>query len=145
MAPSVNTPTVVFLFLNILFFASVSSHNVDSNSKASSCTTNDRRPVVVHPGDVVPNGPGLSRTCNPLNLGVCLNLLSLVDAEVGNLPTKQCCSLIEGLVDLEAAVCLCSAVRANVLGININLPISLSLFLNNCGRRVSTEYVCNLM
>ncbi|KAK8662036.1 hypothetical protein V6N13_091624 [Hibiscus sabdariffa] len=98
-------------------------------------------------GDVVPNGPGQSGTCNPLNLGVCvcLNVLSLVDVEVGNVPTKQCCSLIEGLVDLEAAVCLCSAVRANVLGININLPISLNLFLNNCGRRVTTEYICNLV
>ncbi|KAK8671400.1 hypothetical protein V6N13_037996 [Hibiscus sabdariffa] len=104
-----------------------------------------QKPVVIHPGDVLPSGQGQSGTCNPLNLGVCLNLLNLVDVELGNVPTKPCCSLIEGLLDLEAAVCLCSAVRANVLGININLPISLSLLLNNCGRRVPTEYICNLM
>ncbi|KAK8671403.1 hypothetical protein V6N13_037999 [Hibiscus sabdariffa] len=93
----------------------------------------------------LPNGRGQSGTCDPLNLGVCLNLLSLVDVELGNVPTKPCCSLIEGLVDLEAAACLCTAVRANVLGININLPITLNLFLNNCGRRVPTEYICNLL
>ncbi|KAL4388040.1 hypothetical protein GQ457_09G026230 [Hibiscus cannabinus] len=142
MASSVKASTVLFLSLNIVFFALVSSHNVDSKSKGSSCT---RNPVVIRPGDVVRNGQGQSGTCNPLNLGVCLNLLNLVDVELGNVPTKPCCSLIQGLADVEAAVCLCSAVRANVLGININLPITLNLFLNNCGRRVPTDYICNLM
>ncbi|KAL4386875.1 hypothetical protein GQ457_09G026270 [Hibiscus cannabinus] len=145
MSSSVKASTVVFLSLNLVFFALVSSQNVDSKSNGSSCTTNDRNPVVIRPGDVLPNGQDQSGTCNPLNLGVCLNLLNLVDVELGNVPTKPCCSLIEGLLDLEAAVCLCSAVRANVLGININLPISLSLLLNNCGRRVPTDYICNLM
>ncbi|KAK8662035.1 hypothetical protein V6N13_091623 [Hibiscus sabdariffa] len=113
MASSVKASTVLFLSLNIVLFGLVSSHNVDSKSKGSSCT---RNPVVIRPGDVV-----------------------------RNVPTKPCCSLIEGLADLEAAVCLCTAVRANVLGININLPISLSLLLNNCGRRVPTDYICNLI
>ncbi|KAE8681194.1 putative lipid-binding protein AIR1 [Hibiscus syriacus] len=35
--------------------------------------------------------------------------------------------LIQGLADLEAAVGLCTAARARLLGININFPISLSL------------------
>ncbi|KAL4290901.1 hypothetical protein GQ457_14G020190 [Hibiscus cannabinus] len=132
MASRVNASTTLFLSLNLVFFPLVSFHNVDNNSNASSCTTN---PVVICHGDVLPNG----QTCNPLNLGVCLNLLSLVDVELGNVPTKPCCSLIQGLLDLEAAVCLCTAVRENVLGININLLVSLNLFLNNCGRRVPTE------
>ncbi|XWS65454.1 hypothetical protein CRYUN_Cryun05aG0114000 [Craigia yunnanensis] len=84
-------------------------------------------------------------SCNPLNLGVCANLLGgLVDVELGNVPTQPCCSLIQGLVDLEAAVCLCTAIRANVLGIiNLNLPISLSLLLNDCGMAPSAEYLCS--
>ncbi|KAK8595337.1 hypothetical protein V6N13_016712 [Hibiscus sabdariffa] len=138
MASSVKASTALLVSLNLVFFALVSSQNVDNNSNASSCTTN---PVVIRPGDVLPNG----QTCNALNLGVCLNLLSLVDVELGNVPTKPCCSLIQGLLDLEAAVCLCTAVRTNVLSININLPVSLNLFLNNCGRRVPTEYICTLM
>ncbi|KAK8662029.1 hypothetical protein V6N13_091617 [Hibiscus sabdariffa] len=142
MASSVKASTALFLSLNLVLFCLVSSHNVDSKSKGSSCT---RNPVVIRPGDVVRNGQGQSGTCNPLNLGVCLNLLNLVDVELGNVPTKPCCSLIEGLADVEAAVCLCTTIRANALGININLPISLSLFLNNCGRRVPTDYICNLM
>ncbi|XP_062180699.1 14 kDa proline-rich protein DC2.15-like [Phragmites australis] len=31
-----------------------------------------------------------------------------------------CCSLLDGLVDLEAAICLCTAIKANNLGINLN-------------------------
>ncbi|KAK8333688.1 hypothetical protein V6Z12_A10G218800 [Gossypium hirsutum] len=49
-------------------------------------------------------------------------------------------NLIHGLADLEAAVCLCTAVRANVLDIKLSLPISLSLLLNNCG--IAAEYIC---
>ncbi|KAE8727756.1 putative lipid-binding protein AIR1 [Hibiscus syriacus] len=75
---------------------------------------------------------------------LCLDVLGLVNVELRNVPTKPCCSLIQGLADLEAAVCLCTAVRARVLGININLPISLSLVLNNCGRSVATDYICSL-
>ncbi|KAL4347325.1 hypothetical protein GQ457_17G002410 [Hibiscus cannabinus] len=130
MAPSVNAATALFLSLVLLFFALVSSQT-----------------VVVPPGVVVPNAGnnrGQSGTCNPLNLGVCLDLLGgLVNVEVGNVPRKPCCSLIQGLADLEAAACLCAAVRSRVLGITIDLPISLSLVLNLCGRNVAADYICS--
>ncbi|XVF00189.1 hypothetical protein REPUB_Repub03eG0263800 [Reevesia pubescens] len=145
MASKVMASTSLVLSLNLFFFALVSSYNVDNNSKGSSRNKNH---VVILPGATFPNGngnQGQSRgTCNPLNLGVCANLLGgLVNVELGNVPTKPCCSLIQGLANLEAAVCLCTAIRANVLGINLNLPISLSLLLNNCGRWVPTEYICS--
>nr|GMD00582.1 14 kDa proline-rich protein DC2.15-like [Ipomoea batatas] len=78
-----------------------------------------------------------------LKLGVCANLLGgLVGAVVGTPPTLPCCSLIAGLADLEAAVCLCTAIRANVLGINLNIPVALSLVLNDCGRQVPNGFTC---
>nr|GMC98435.1 14 kDa proline-rich protein DC2.15-like [Ipomoea batatas] len=78
-----------------------------------------------------------------LKLGVCANLLGgLVGAVVGSPPTLPCCSLIAGLADLEAAVCLCTAIRANVLGINLNIPVALSLVLNDCGRQVPNGFTC---
>jgi hypothetical protein len=55
---------------------------------------------------------------------------------------QPCCSLIQGLVDLEAAVCLCTALRLTLLGINLNLPINLSLVLNNCGRNAPSGFQC---
>ncbi|XP_047151385.1 14 kDa proline-rich protein DC2.15-like [Vigna umbellata] len=72
-----------------------------------------------------------------LKLGVCANVLNLVNVKLGSPPTLPCCSLIKDLVDLEVAACLCTAIKANILGINLNLPVSLSLLLNNCGRKSS--------
>jgi hypothetical protein len=77
-----------------------------------------------------------------LKLGVCANVLGLIKAQVGKPPAEPCCPLLEGLVDLEAAVCLCTAVKANILGINLNLPIDLSLILNYCGKTVPTGFKC---
>ncbi|KAK4425469.1 Lipid transfer protein EARLI 1 [Sesamum alatum] len=58
-------------------------------------------------------------------------------------PTQDpCCTLIEGLADLEAAVCLCTAIKASVLGINLNVPVSLSLLLNYCGKKAPSGFQC---
>ncbi|KAL8122155.1 14 kDa proline-rich protein DC2.15-like [Apium graveolens] len=109
------------LSLNLLFFSLVSATSPDT-----------------------PNIPTYYPTgkCEGLKLGVCANVLNLVDVVVGSPPTLPCCSLIQGLVDLEAAVCLCTAIRANILGINLNVPVSLSLVLNNCGKKVPTGFEC---
>nr|KAJ0199385.1 hypothetical protein LSAT_V11C600318620 [Lactuca sativa] len=85
--------------------------------------------------NTVSNTNANTETCprDALKLGVCANLL-------GGLP---CCSLIQGLADLEAAVCLCTAIKANVLGINLNVPLSLSLLVNVCGGEVPNGFVCS--
>ncbi|XWS74580.1 hypothetical protein CRYUN_Cryun01aG0010700 [Craigia yunnanensis] len=150
MASKVKASTALFLFFNLLFFALVSSYNVDSsNGNGGSLDDllngdSSNGNGVVNVNDLL-NGGNPQGRCNPLNLGVCANLLGgLVDVELGNVPTKPCCSLIQGLVDVEVAVCLCTSIRANVLGIiNLNLPINLSLLLNNCGRTPAVEYMCS--
>ncbi|KAL5141478.1 pEARLI1-like lipid transfer protein 2 [Glycine soja] len=75
---------------------------------------------------------------------MCLYLLSftMVSSQIstpppmpsqnGSPPTLPCCTLIQGLADVDVGVCLCTALRANLLGINLNLPISLTLLLNTC-------------
>ncbi|KAF0928673.1 hypothetical protein E2562_006100 [Oryza meyeriana var. granulata] len=78
-----------------------------------------------------------------LKLGVCANVLDLIKAKAGVPATEPCCPLLNGLVDLEAAVCLCTAIKANVLGINLNLPIHLSLILNFCGKGVPSGFMCS--
>ena len=104
---------ILLITLNILFFT------VATSAKQPSCSL------------------------NTLKLGVCADVLGLVKVELGKPPKTPCCSLIQGLVDLEAAVCLCTALRANVLGIKLNLPINLSLILNYCGKGVPKGFVCN--
>ncbi|XP_057952517.1 14 kDa proline-rich protein DC2.15-like [Malania oleifera] len=84
-------------------------------------------------------------TCprDALKLGVCADLLNgLVGVVIGTPPTTPCCSLLAGLLDLEAAVCLCIAIRANILGINLNVRLSLSLIIDACGMSVPPGFVC---
>ncbi|WOL10160.1 HyPRP [Canna indica] len=93
----------------------------------------------------VPMPPAPEQRCprDALKLGVCANVLSgLLNITLGTPPKQPCCTLLQGLADLEAAVCLCTALRGNILGINLNLPISLSLLINYCGKKVPTGFLC---
>ncbi|CAJ1962720.1 unnamed protein product [Sphenostylis stenocarpa] len=46
-------------------------------------------------------------------------------------PDHNCCPLIAGLVDLEAAVCLCAVLKINVGGIvSVNLDLLIEKFLD---------------
>ncbi|KAL3373498.1 hypothetical protein AABB24_005468 [Solanum stoloniferum] len=120
MASKISHPSIaLFLSLNLVLFALVSGTNDTGNC-------------------------GGQQTCSidTLKLGVCANILHLLNVVVGSPPTMPCCSLIQGLTDLEAAVCLCTAIRTNVLGVNLNVPLSLSLILNSCGKNPPTGFTC---
>nr|KYP36306.1 Cortical cell-delineating protein [Cajanus cajan] len=56
---------------------------------------------------------------------------------------KDCCPLIQGLVDLDAALCLCAVLSANIGEIiHIRLNLLVNLILNNCGRKLK-NFECN--
>ncbi|TVU28924.1 hypothetical protein EJB05_20462, partial [Eragrostis curvula] len=110
---------------------------------ANACGSSYCPPTPVTPTPVTPTPtPSSFGKCprDALKLGVCANVLGLIKAKVGGPPALPCCSLLKGLVDLEAAVCLCTAIKANVLGIPLNLPIDLSLILNYCGKTAPTGF-----
>ncbi|KAK7246001.1 hypothetical protein RIF29_40858 [Crotalaria pallida] len=113
---------LLFLCLNLISFTMVSSTYIPSFPVPSSSSPYHEK-----------------GTCpiDALKLGVCAKVLNLVNVKLGSPPTLPCCSLIEGLADLEVAACLCTALKANVLGINLDVPLSLSVILNNCGRKNS--------
>ncbi|CAL5184034.1 unnamed protein product [Lathyrus oleraceus] len=76
------------------------------------------------------------------NLRVCISLLqNLLGIVVSPLQSKPCCSLIANLVDLDAALCLCTAIKLTVLGINPNIPLNIALVV--CGRNTSINFVCS--
>ncbi|KAF2570635.1 hypothetical protein F2Q70_00002234 [Brassica cretica] len=112
----------LLLVLNVIFFTLVSS-------TSAPCPP---------PPSKSPNKP----TCkDALKLKVCANVLNLVKV---SLPQKaECCALIKGLVNLDAGVCLCTVLKANVLGIiNLRVPISLSVLFNQCGTKVPSGFQC---
>ncbi|WOG90333.1 hypothetical protein DCAR_0209576 [Daucus carota subsp. sativus] len=100
-------------------------------------------PVVATPPTV--STPPSSATCprDALKLGACANVLGGLTGLVVGTPSKEpCCSLLNGLADIDAAVCLCTAIKANVLGLNLNVPVDLSLLLNYCDKKVPTGFKC---
>ncbi|EEF32591.1 14 kDa proline-rich protein DC2.15 [Ricinus communis] len=130
---SKNSSTALFLFVNLLFFALVSGCN--------SCVQTKPIPNPTP----TPNLNSAKKSCprDTLKLGVCAKLLNgPVGAVIRNPPDTPCCSVLQGLVDLEAAVCLCTAIKANILIININILISLSLLINTCGKQLPSDFVC---
>ncbi|KAH0648700.1 hypothetical protein KY285_033948 [Solanum tuberosum] len=128
------------LTLNILLFTMVSSTNVPCPPPPHP------KPHYPTPTPSTPSTPSSKGKCpkDTLKLNACANLLGdLLHLVIGSSPAKtECCSLIEGLVDLDAAVCLCTALKANVLGINLNIPLSLRLLLNNCGKYAPKNFQC---
>ncbi|KAH0988757.1 hypothetical protein GBA52_000240 [Prunus armeniaca] len=83
-------------------------------------------------------------TCpkDTLKLGVCIDLLGLVNLPVGTPPTSKCCALLEGLADLEAAICLCTVIKANVGLVNLEVPVALSLLVSACEKSVPPGFKC---
>ncbi|PIA45555.1 hypothetical protein AQUCO_01600033v1 [Aquilegia coerulea] len=136
---------VFFLTLNILLFALVTAHD-DCSHPPMNAPKPLKKPITypTRPGSVPT--PAAYGKCpkDALKLGVCANLLGgLVSVQVGTPPDHPCCTLIRGLVDLEAAVCLCTAIKAKVLNVvNLNVPLSVSLLLNTCGKKAPSGFQC---
>ncbi|EOA23111.1 hypothetical protein CARUB_v10003904mg [Capsella rubella] len=76
-----------------------------------------------------------------LQLGVCAKVLLQVELKF-NTSLKPCCSLIQGLADLDAAVCLCDVLKTKVLGTPLNLPLNPSVLLSVCGREAPNNFQC---
>lgn len=78
-----------------------------------------------------------------LKFSACAGLLGTSISLGGGSPTSsKCCSLLQGLSDFEAAACLCTAIKANVLGINLNMGVSLSAIVSGCGKTIPPGFKC---
>ncbi|KAL8158616.1 hypothetical protein V2J09_000153 [Rumex salicifolius] len=121
----------LFICLNLLVFALTSAHGggVGEGGKCTSCTPAHKKPP--HETPAIGKCP-----IDALKLGVCANLLQhLLRIKIREPPVMPCCSLIKDIVDLEAALCLCTAMKASLLGIKLDVLVSLSLLLNACGKK----------
>ncbi|GLJ24679.1 hypothetical protein SUGI_0471950 [Cryptomeria japonica] len=77
-----------------------------------------------------------------LKLGACVEVLSgLVHIGIGDPIVNQCCPVIEGVLALEAALCLCTAIRAKLLNLNILVPVALQL-IASCGMTPPPGFKC---
>ncbi|PPS11410.1 hypothetical protein GOBAR_AA09227 [Gossypium barbadense] len=108
----------LFLVLNILFFSPVSARG--------SCPSPSPKPK---PKPTPSPSPCAKGKCpiDALKLGVCANILGLANVTIGTPPVQPCCSLLQ-------------AIKANILGINLNVPVSLNLLLNICSRKIPSYF-----
>ncbi|XP_051116919.1 putative lipid-binding protein AIR1B [Andrographis paniculata] len=130
---------LIFILSNVLFFAMVASSSSDLPALSTECQscTKPANPDHHH------GSHGGGGKCPTLNLGVCANVLNLVKLKIGNPPKEPCCSLIPGVLDLEAALCLCTDIKLDVLGIvKLNLPLSLELLVGLCDIKLPKDFKC---
>ncbi|KAL0400139.1 UNVERIFIED_CONTAM: proline-rich protein [Sesamum radiatum] len=110
------------------------------------------KPPIVHPPIVnsvsttttITSPPKAQETCpiDTLKLGACVDVLGgLVHIGIGSSAKDTCCPVLQGLVDLDAAVCLCTTIKAKLLNINIILPIALEVLVD-CGKTPPSDFQC---
>ncbi|XP_010448886.1 PREDICTED: putative lipid-binding protein AIR1B [Camelina sativa] len=83
--------------------------------------------------------PPQAPTC-PRDIQACVNVLSL-SVFINPRSVSQCCTLVAGLDASVASVCLCNAVRVNVLNL-VDLNVRLGQLLNTCGVNPPTGFRC---
>ncbi|KAF0901608.1 hypothetical protein E2562_003579 [Oryza meyeriana var. granulata] len=95
------------------------------------------------PPPYVPPAPG-TKTCpiDALKLNACVDVLGgLIHLVIGQKAKAKCCPLVQGVADLDAALCLCTTIRARLLNINIYLPVALELLIT-CGKHPPPGFKC---
>lgn len=93
-----------------------------------------------------PPSPQGEATCpiDTVKLGACVDLLGgLVHIGIGEPVVSQCCPVLQGLLEVEAAVCLCTTLKLKLLNLNLYVPLALQLLLT-CGKTPPPGYICSL-
>ncbi|CAI9095874.1 OLC1v1031904C1 [Oldenlandia corymbosa var. corymbosa] len=90
-------------------------------------------PAVESPKATCPTG---------LQLKACVGLLNIIGINLGG-SSEKCCPLIAGLADLEAAACLCTAVKVEIPGIiNLTVPVNINAILTQCQKTCPKNFQC---
>ncbi|KAK7256605.1 hypothetical protein RIF29_30059 [Crotalaria pallida] len=131
MNPLDSKVVCTFIIPSFLFFTCVAVDNLPCPPKSTTVSP--------------PSAPKNPAKCpkDTLKFGVCGSWLGLVTEVIGTKPSEKCCTLVKGLADLEAALCLCTAIKANVLGnYKLKVDIAVNLLFSACGKMVPYGFVC---
>ncbi|CAK9311092.1 unnamed protein product [Citrullus colocynthis] len=131
-------------FLSIIFLLSKLISTSCANIEIDVPNPNNLPPLT-------PNYPPTSHGYCPrdaLKIGLCAKLLNNIDLlkVIGQQQHQvtPCCTLIQGLADIDAGACLCTAIKLSVLGDDIaRIPISLGVLVGGCGGYVPQGFQCS--
>ncbi|CAL1414665.1 unnamed protein product [Linum trigynum] len=93
-----------------------------------------------------PPPPAKKDTCpiDTLKLGACVDLLGgIVHIGLGGPVVNKCCPVLAGLVEVEAAACLCTTLKIRALNLSIFVPLALELLIT-CGKSPPPGYTCSI-
>ncbi|KAJ0975927.1 hypothetical protein J5N97_017892 [Dioscorea zingiberensis] len=89
-----------------------------------------------------PKTPAGTCPIDALKLNACVDLLcGVVNVRIGKHTKETCCPVLYGLVDLDAALCLCTTIKAKLFDTNVFLPIALQLLVD-CGKHAPKNFHC---
>ncbi|CAM0902738.1 unnamed protein product [Alopecurus aequalis] len=92
-----------------------------------------------------PTPPSPTGKCpvDTLKLLACVDALNgLVHEVVGASASETCCPLLSGVADVDAALCLCTTIKAKALNVSLVLPVAISVLVNECGKHVPSSFQC---
>ncbi|KAK9271638.1 hypothetical protein L1049_002001 [Liquidambar formosana] len=90
-----------------------------------------------------PSSSSSSPSTCPSTMGGCVDVLGGV-AEyngLGNSVENACCPLLQGLVEVDAAMCLCTTMRRKLINPNRFIPLALQA-LATCGKIPPPGFTC---
>ncbi|XP_074266299.1 cortical cell-delineating protein-like [Silene latifolia] len=122
-----SSKAIFFLCLNLMLFTLVCSNYVPTPTP-----TTPLPPSCPTPADgKCPN--------DALKIAACTEVLMAMEER-----KSECCSLLDGLVGVDASLCLCTRLKAALLGFPVlNLSISSALLPNLCGKGdLNTRFQC---
>jgi hypothetical protein len=98
-------------------------------------------PNCYNPPPAVPT-PSSGATCpmNTADLGVCVDLLGDLLSIRLNADSSPCCTLLKGLVNADAALCVCAVIKV----LNLSVPVDVNVLLNKCGMECPPGFTCPL-
>lgn len=138
----------------LLVAATVLAAQIAPAAACSYCPTPKPPPPPPPPSSSTPCPPPPSSPSTPstpkgkcpvdtLKLLACVDALNgLVHAVVGAKASDTCCPLLSGVADLDAALCLCTTIKAKGLNISLVLPVAISVLVNECGKHVPSSFQC---
>ncbi|XAR56067.1 hypothetical protein NMG60_11036371 [Bertholletia excelsa] len=90
-----------------------------------------------------PKAAGTTCPIDSLKLEGCVNLMGgLVHIGVGDPVVKECCPVLQGLVEIGAAVCLCTTLKLKPLNLKVYVPLALQLLIA-CGKSPPPAFTCS--
>ncbi|KAK1324933.1 hypothetical protein QJS10_CPA01g02734 [Acorus calamus] len=154
--PKALASTALLLSLNLLCFSLVSSHPYIIPTLPTNPSPAHKSPAVnphaaCHAvtlklggcSDLLNNIGGLGNAIHVGSGGLGLgNVVGLGNGILGS-GGSSCCSTLKSLPKVDAAVCLCLALKSNVLGSNLDILKSLGSVLSGCGCAIPAGFICN--